>query len=180
MIYDKIFEHFSACVEQIEKDFKIDLSAIDHHHPTVLLRGEHCPYEKTESSMKRFLTTSAGGMERFDIVVSFIDFEDIYSDYHSQKFGLNKDKALGFLQHYGFPTDVFDLSPSVRTLRFFSHHGCTEETIGMVGAFLTKDMKNHFVLTKLFQHPFAERPRRQVAYAARSINGSFDPKGHAE
>lgn len=176
MIYDQIFDSFSDCLGKIEEDFAIDLSTIDLQNPAVLLRGENYPYEKTESSMKRFLTSQSGKMERFEIVTSFIDFEDIYSDYHGKTFGLTKDEALGFLQHYGFPTDVFDFSPSARTARFFSHHGCTNQAIGTIGAFLTREMRHKFAITSLFRHPFAERPRRQVAYAARPKIGSFDLK----
>ena len=176
MIHDCIYDSFSACLTQIEEDFTVDLNKIDHDNPTVLLRGENYPYEKTESSMKRFLTSQTGEMERLGIVTSFVDFEDIYSDYHSQNFGLTKDEALGFLQHYGFPTDVFDLSPPVRTARFFSHHGCTDQPIGTVAAFLTCEMRQHFTITALFRHRFAERPRRQLAYAARPIKGSFNLK----
>jgi len=176
MIFDNICANIAECRARIEDDFKIDLTANMKSHK-VFLRGENYPYEKTESSMKRFLTAEDGEtMRPFYLVSPFIDFEDIYSEYHSTTYGLNEEEGAGFLQHYGFPTDLFDLSPSFDTARFFATHGRECDQIGIIGAFYRNEMERHFTITNLSKHPFAQRPRNQSAYAGRPGWGIIDLK----
>lgn len=171
-IYGDIFE----CKAQIEKDFEVDLQRNLTEHK-VLLRGENFPYEKSESSMKRFLTAEDGKtMKPFYMVSPFIDFEDIYAEYHSTVHGLTEEEGTGFLQHYGFPTDLFDLSPSFETARFFACYGRQRDTIGIIGVFLREQMEQYFTITNLSDHPFALRPNNQCAWAGRPRPGIIDLK----
>ncbi len=176
MIIDRIFDSYSDCLIQIEHDFSVNLTDNLKHHK-VLLRGENYPYEKTESSMKRFLTAEDGKtMKPFHFVSPFIDFEEIYAEYHSKENGLSVEEGVGFLQHYGFPTDLFDFSPSVKTTRFFTCYGGNQKDLGMVGAFLREDLENHCTLSNLSQHPVALRPKNQIAYSARMKTGIINLK----
>jgi hypothetical protein len=176
MIFEQICANFRDCLACIERDFRVDLSR-NMEDPVVLMRGEHFPYEKTESSMKRFLTADDGKtMRPFHYVSPFIDFEDIYAEFHATRHQLDMEEGAGFLQHYGFPTDLFDLSPSVETARFFAAHGRQDESIGIVGVFNRQDIEAHFTITNLSRHPFALRPQAQVAYAARPTTGIVDLK----
>jgi hypothetical protein len=175
-----ILEHICAniveCRARIENDFQVDLVA-NERTATVFLRGEHFPYEKTESSMKRFLTAEDGRtIKPLYYVSPFIDFEDIYAEYHSTQHDLDDEEGAGFLQHYGFPTDLFDLSPSFETARFFAATGRENEPIGVIGVFVGKELNEHFKITNLSRHPFAQRPRNQLAYAARPNPGISDLK----
>lgn len=177
MIYEQILPNFQACQKLIENDFGIELKDNKPNNPYVLLRGESCLYEKTESSMNRFLTEDDGvTMKSFYYVSPFIDFEDIYSEYHYKLHGLSEDEGRGFLQHYGFPTDLFDLTPSIDIARFFASYANEDSRIGVVGVFLTSDLRKYFNIVNLSKHPFAERPRRQCAYSANPLSGSYDLK----
>ena len=127
--------------------------------------------------MKRFLTADDGKtMRPFYIVSPFIDFEDIYAEYHSTTHNLTEEEGAGFLQHYGFPTDLFDFSPSFETARFFAAHGRETDPVGIVGVFRYNELEEHFTITDLSEHPFAFRPRNQHAFAGRPGPGVIDLK----
>jgi hypothetical protein len=176
MFNSHVYSSFDDCLAQISADFGVDLESNEHHR-SLLLRGESAPYPKTEASMKRFLTGDDGRTIRpFYLVAPFIDFEEIYAEYHAEVHGLSDEEGVGFLQHYGFPTDLFDLSPSVTTARFFSCHGNESQPIGLLAAFPREQVEASFQLTDLSRHPFALRPRRQIAYAARPPAGLIDLK----
>ncbi len=175
MTYD-IQDSFDACIARIEEDFDIQLSAHDHAEPAVLLRGESCPWPTTESSMHRFSVQDDGKtMKSPGLVMPFYDFQEDYSDYLAERFGTTRDDALGFLQHYGFPTDLFDVSPSSTTARFFATNQHPEKC-GTIGVFPVPKLKNHFKVIDLSRRAFADRPRRQTAYAIKPHNGSWDLK----
>ena len=106
-------------------------------------------------------------MKAFHFISPFLDFYDLYSDYHSEENGLSKDEGEGFLQHYGFPTDYFDVSPSFDTARFFALEGNRDEEIGLICAMDTVGLDSYYRLVDLSQHPFALRPMRQYAFGAK-------------
>ncbi len=179
MVKDEIFADIAKCRAQIEVDSGIDLHE-NLASKDLLMRGENFPYEKTESSMKRFLTASDGKtMRDFYVVSPFIDFEEIYAEYHSSTHGLSEEEGAGFLQHYGFPTDLFDFSPSFDTARFFAAYGRQADPIGIIGVFRRKDMEARFTITDLSSHPFALRPKNQLAFAGRPSPGIIDLKSAA-
>jgi hypothetical protein len=130
--------------------------------------------------MKRFLAAMEGQtMGSFFYVSPFIDFEEIYSQFHAEAHGLSEEEGVGFLQHYGFPTDLVDFSPSVDTARFFAMHGRETEPIGLLGVFPRIELERYFRLTDLSNHPTALRPKRQVAFAGRPPVGIVDLKNPA-
>lgn len=172
MIVDQICGDIYECYSRIEEDFEIDLKENITKHD-VLLRGENFPYEKSESSMKRFLIAEDGKtMKPFYVVSPFIDFEDIYANYHSTVHNLKLEEGAGFLQHYGFPTDLFDLTPKFETARFFASYGRDSDPIGIIGAFRRVELKEYFTITDLSQHPFALRPKNQHAFVGRPRLGT--------
>lgn len=171
-------EDFEACVRRIAEDFGVELHA-DSVSATLLFRGESDVYPKTESSMKRFLTGADGYMRPFYEASGFIDFEALFAEHHAEANGLSEEEGVGFVQHYGFPTDLFDLSPSVANTRFFACHGQEDRPIGVVGVFPRDAVEAVFTLTDLSRHPFALRPRRQHAFTARPPPGLMDLKSKA-
>jgi hypothetical protein len=176
MLDQHLYEGFSDCVAQIERDFGADF-AINATQPVLFFRGENSVYEKTESSMKRFLTEEDGlTMRPFDYASPFIDFEDEYAEHHASEHGLTEEEGKGFVQHYGFTTDLFDITPSIEMARFFANYLNSEAPIGMIGVFPREDLEQHFVVTDLSKHPVAQRPRNQVAYSARPISRILDLK----
>ena len=176
MFHEQVFDDFEACSQQISRDFDLPLSTNSLAHPTILLRGESRPWPTTESSMKRFLVQDDGRtMKPFHYVSPFIDFADIYAEYLRQRFGATEDEAHGFLQHYGFPTDLFDVSPCIDTARLFAVD-TNPNDVGVIGAFSVRKLQKYFVVVDLSRHSFAERPRRQVAYSIKAHRGSYDLK----
>jgi len=171
-----IHSNFAQCVKQIEIDFDIDLKD-NISNKNVMLRGESTWYEKTESSMKRFLTEKDGKtIKSFHFVSPIIDFQDKFSSYHSDKNSISYDVAEGFLQHYGFPTDIFDISPSLETAKIFSHLGNSQDEIGAICVTRTRGISSYYKLINISTHPFARRPQLQTAYGAKHEKGISDLK----
>ncbi len=170
MIHDQILDSFQECKTQIERDFNVDTS---QEQNKVLLRGENGLFEKTETSMKRFLN-----FYRMDfyVVSPFIDFEDIYTEYYADEYGLEETEALGFLQHYGFPTDLVDLTPSIETTHFFAHYGNKQAKEGCIGVFDIDTVSNYYEIVNLSNYPYALRPQKQKAWALRHTKGICDFK----
>ena len=176
MSHDQVFDNFGACARQIESDFGIELSANDLTAPKILLRGESFPWPKTESSMHRFLVQEDGKTAKpFHLVSPFVDFEEIYVQYLTERFRTTENEGFGFLQHYGFPTDLFDVSPSADTARFFAVND-HPDACGNVGVFPVRRLQMCFDIIDLTGHSFAKRPKRQAAYAIRPLKGSYDLK----
>lgn len=177
MTKDKVFKSLQECRAEIECDFGIDLSSNIKTCP-VLLRGESHVYEKSESSMKRLLTAGDDqSIVGYYFAQPFIDFEDVYAEYHSEKHGLSHEEAVGFLQHYGFPTDLLDVTPSFDTARFFACYEKEDKPVGILGVFDKTLMEEYFSITDLSKDPIADRPRNQNAYVARPGPGLHDLKG---
>jgi len=174
MIFPSVLVSIQNCKRQIEKDFGVDLET-NTKTKKVLLRGENRYYEKTEPSMKRFLQEQYT-IRSFEEGAPFVDFEDIYSEYHGERNGLTTDEGLGFLQHYGLPTDVFDLTTSFEVSAFFATYKGDDSPIGMIGVFERESFDVHFATTDLTLHPFAKRPRRQYAFGSLSKSGLYDLK----
>ncbi len=177
MICDKIFTSFKECIRQVESDFQVDLS---NNKSAVLLRGENDLYPKTEPSMRRFLTAYENEtkeyIESFLLTSPFIDFQEIYSEYHAELNNLSEIESLGFLQHYGFPTDLIDLSPSIKTAHFFAHRGNADKMYAYIGVFDTSSVSNYYDIVDISNHPYALRPKMQNAWALRHERGIFDFK----
>ncbi|MDO5979996.1 FRG domain-containing protein [Flavivirga spongiicola] len=176
MINQEIFKNLDACKKQIEIDFNSDLSK-NLEDKKLMLRGESKWYSKTEPSMKRFLTAEDGkSMNPFYYVSPFLDFQDIFSEYHSKASNMDRDIAEGFLQHYGFPTDIFDISPSFDTAVIFSHLGNYDEEIGTICVADTIGLSKYYKVIDLSVHPFAKRPKNQIAFGAKHERGISDLK----
>jgi hypothetical protein len=182
MIINTVFDNIDACRAQIEQDFDLELSS-NLTTRTVFLRGESKLHPSSESSMKRLITASDGvSMEAFYFASPFIDFEDVYAEYHSERHGLSHEEGVGFLQHYGFPTDLLDITPCFDTARFFAcyeENGVVVGSIGVLGVFTADKMSNHFAITDLSNSSIAKRPKNQNAYVARPQHGLHDLKGEA-
>ena len=170
MIHEKIFSDFDQCLNQIDKDFGIDNS---REQNKVLFRAENGLFEKTEPSMKRLLDHYK--MD-FYVVSPFIDFEEIYTDYYAEKYGLDETEALGFLQHYGFPTDLLDLTPSIETAHFFAHYGNEREKEACIGVFDIETVSNYYEIVDLTNDPYALRPKKQKAWVLRHRNFIYNFK----
>ncbi|MGF6440103.1 FRG domain-containing protein [Paraburkholderia youngii] len=175
MMFKTVLKGLDDCRARIENDFQVDLST-NGTDGYLLLRGENRCYDQTETSLKRSLTSHDGFMRPFNETAPFIDFEDIYTDFLVEDRGLDDGHAKGFLQHYGVPTNLFDLTPSFEVARFFATYGGEESPIGVIGAFVRHELAEHLLITDLSGHPFAARPRRQLAFTAAPPPGITDLK----
>jgi hypothetical protein len=125
--------------------------------PDYVFRGESGVYKHTFTSMAR-LSASDRAMEdvahiRAHVVTAF-----------GEKFGLEPKEAVGFLQHYGYPTDYLDVTSDVSVAASFA----SSLRVGDEGAICilpTKPLVEREALIDLRQHSLAARPRLQSAFA---------------
>jgi hypothetical protein len=81
-----------------------------------------------------------------------------------EKFSLTGPQSLGYLQHYGYPTDYIDFSADIFVAASFA----SQMPVGEAGALCivpTSRLLAHGSLVDLRSHPLAKRPRLQSAFA---------------
>ena len=122
-----------------------------------LFRGESGSFGSTCSSKAR-LNASARAKEDVDRV------RDRLVVGLGEKFELTQPQALGYLQHYGFPTDYIDFTSDVSVAASFASRVCVGD-IGAVCTVPTERLKACDSLIDLRRHPLATRPRLQSAFA---------------
>ncbi len=125
--------------------------------PDFVFRGESGAYKRTLSSMAR-LTGSDRAMEdvariRARLVTDF-----------REKCGLEPKEAIGFLQHYGYPTDYIDVTSDVSVAASFASSLRAGDE-GAICILPTKPLVEREALIDLRQHSLAPRPRLQSAFA---------------
>jgi FRG domain len=125
--------------------------------PDYVFRGESGVYKNTFSSMRRL---SASGRAMEDVAHICARLVSAFQD----KYGLESKEAIGFLQHYGYPTDYIDVTSDVSVAASFA----SSLRVGDEGAICTlrtKPLVEREALIDLRQHPMAPRPRQQSAFA---------------
>jgi hypothetical protein len=170
-------QHFSslaACLEYVRGRFNdrstVSIDSVkdiafgtgfDVDVPAFLYRGENSAYPSTVSSMQRLKndqSVSIGVREE-------IEQGAIALDQEMQKFmALNQMLSTGFVQHYGGPSELLDFTSRIDVAGFFASRG----VVGQTGLFCVVPMQvagRRSIVIDLSQHPRADRPRRQAAYA---------------
>ena len=125
--------------------------------PAYLFRGESGGFASTYSSMARL---SASARAREDIT----HIHDRLVHAFGERYELTMQQALGFLQHYGFPTEYVDVTSDVSVAASFA----SSLRVGEVGAMCiipTEPLLSRGNLIDLRRHPMAPRPRLQSAFA---------------
>jgi hypothetical protein len=85
-------------------------------------------------------------------------------DYQTQTFGTPRCLAAHFLQHYGLPTPFIDFTARISIAAFFAADGEINQP-GIVGVMRSDRAARIGALYNLDMHAWAERARRQSAYA---------------
>ena len=129
--------------------------------PAFVFRGESAAYPKTCSSMARLRT---GGSLSPDALADIDRFSEVLVHTFGEKWGLTRAQSLGFLQHYGYPTEFIDVTFDVSVAASFA----SWMRVGDEGALClvpTQYFSPRHTLIDLRYHPMALRPRRQSAFA---------------
>ena len=141
--------------------------------PAYLYRGESREYPMTTSSMHRLWSDETLSLD----VRTTIKDTVCALDQELQEF-LNCPPMIsaGFLQHYGAPTELIDVTASLETAAFFAT-GIVGER-GSICVFSVAEVVDRCVIVDLTEYPVAERPQRQTAYAL-FHKSHFDLKSHS-
>lgn len=79
------------------------------------------------------------------------------------QFNLSRPLSAGLLQHYGLPTELIDVSPSLETAAFFAGYGNTSRT-GSITVIPTNRLSGQTMIMDLQVLDFAPRPVSQAGY----------------
>jgi len=86
-------------------------------------------------------------------------------DSELQKFmSFNPMWSAGFLQHYGAPTELLDVTSSLDVAAYFASSGQVRGR-GLLCVLPVDVISTNSIIIDLTKHPGAERPRRQSAFA---------------
>lgn len=171
--YLKKFDSLNDCIQYIQQNFpqdsKIIRQVIDEETgkkieksiPAFLYRGEEYAWPTTVSSNQRIEDSKVLTQEtkdKFRIIGNRIDSE-------LQNFSnLSPMYSAAYLQHYGLPTELLDITSDLDIAAYFASTGNIGET-GLICVFSLKDIHTKSIIIDLTNHPSAERPRRQSGYA---------------
>jgi hypothetical protein len=125
--------------------------------PDYLFRGESGVFGTTCSSMARL---SGSGRALEDVA----SIRDKLVEKLGEKCGLTPPQALGYLQHYGYPTEYLDVTSDVSVAASFASRLRVGDS-GAVCIVPTKPLQERGSLIDLRRHPLAPRPRLQSAFA---------------
>jgi hypothetical protein len=128
-----------------------------------MYRGESGLFPSTRTSLARLIDDDSIDAETLNTIVALAEH---VRNALQTRFGLPLQLAEGFLQHYGLPTPLLDVSPDFDVAVQFA----TSLTVGDWGALAVMPMEplresDSFMLADLSRHPLADRSRRQSAYA---------------
>ncbi len=170
----KHFSSLHACVEHIRSNYDPNKTvsppkakdinsgeSIKVEMPAYLYRGESCPYPTTTSSMHRMKTDEALP----DDVKNKIETVACCVDIKLQKMlEIEPMLSVGFLQHYGIPTKLLDVTTDLDVAVYFASGGKVGDK-GRVCVFPLDVASQNSKVIDLRNHPKAVRPRRQSAMA---------------
>jgi hypothetical protein len=128
--------------------------------PPYLYRGEPGLYENTLCSALRpgvFDGLDSKDMARFKHLRNAL----IWVLMHKEEYAQSKDEAVGFLQHYGLPTPIVDFTADPLLALTFA--GTTEQHEVCIGVMPWPDEPSLVKVYKHWNHPWANRARRQEA-----------------
>ncbi|HEY4941176.1 MAG TPA: FRG domain-containing protein [Rhizomicrobium sp.] len=133
----------------------LDPSTPTNPVPTYLFRGESGDYSSTVTSLDRLVMSERGLQDLLRISGSI-------TAALVRTFGLTHNEALGYLQHYGFPTPFLDFTADPTVAASFASNRRIGE-VGSIAVLATGGLETGLV--DLRDHPTANRPRLQSAFA---------------
>jgi len=189
----KSFRSLRDCFEYVKEEFpetrvlrntwqKVDGSRLLTRVPKYLYRGEERRYPTTTSRLARLQADPCVSQEVKETIQRVKEQCDRYIQKFLQDFNkLTKMKylrtdlnSLGYLQHYGMPTELIDFTSSLEVDAYFASVG----TIGEKGlmCILPTDVFSHYdtqspegQIIDLTDNPTARRARTQKSYVVRLL-----------
>jgi hypothetical protein len=141
--------------KDIESDEMVPLDV-----PAYLYRGEKGSFPSTTSSMSRMKGDTLLSKHTREVIENVA----LKLDSGLQEFmQFNQMYSSGFLQHYGAPTELLDITSDLKVAAFFASEGRAGDT-GLMCTFPVAVISKNSVTIDLREHPGAERPRRQSAF----------------
>lgn len=173
--FKKHFSSLEACVQFVRQHYSPDttvelatgkdiisgdrIPAVEA--PAFLYRGESYRYPTSPSSLDRLVADERMPLE----IRTFLEQTTIAIDRELQDFmGLGQMHSAGFLQHYGAPTRLLDVTTSLEVAAHFAA-GAVAGTNGLMYVLPLDVVSQKCIPIDLRDHPGAERPRRQSALA---------------
>jgi hypothetical protein len=141
-----------------------EAESIQMNMPGFMFRGESGLFPTTQTSIMRLRGDLSLSSEAIETIIAL---NISIRDQLIEQMGLSPRLATAFLQHYGLPTQFFDVSPDLNVAVEFA----TNLSPGDWGAIAALPVKalledsQSITLIDLTMHTMAERPRRQNAYA---------------
>jgi hypothetical protein len=173
------FPSLDVCLEHLNTHYRqsvvtIEAKDIDNGEPIrsfeapkYFYRGENTIFHITSSRHHRVkYSREFNDHVRDEIAKVIRDMKLALMDFlHIEAF-----HALAYLQHYGFATELIDISSGIDTAAFFASYEnpSTENETGMICVFETEKIYRKASVIDLTNHPRALRPRLQKAYGFRS------------
>lgn len=148
-------------VKTAAKDINSGESFVVDEVPTYLYRGESCPYPTTPSFMHRMKTDPALPTDVKNVIEEVARRVD---EGMQDMFELAPMLSAGFLQHYGIPTELLDVTDSLDVATYFASGGKVGGK-GLICVFPLDVASQNSIVIDLRNHPRAVRPRRQSAFA---------------
>ncbi len=110
----------SISVKELPQPFGFDVlntQPTSESLPAFLFRGESAAFPKTCTSMARLRT---GGTLSPNALAAIDHISEALVHAFGEKWGLTRAQALGFLQHYGYPTEFIDVTLDVSVAASFA------------------------------------------------------------
>lgn len=169
---EQSFTSMAKCISYIKRNFRqgeiirnawdVDTgSGFYHRMPKYFYRGESRVYPSTTSSMHRVKSSFPKKVQ--DEIIAVV----LHVDSQLQEW-LQIDSMLsaGYLQHYGLPTELLDISSSLDTASFFGSYIDLNNDFqeGCICVLDTDIFNEQSIVIDLTKHEYASRPRLQNAY----------------
>ena len=175
--FTRAIRHFSsldACVQHIRssygpnktvktaaEDIKSGERFVVDEAPAYLYRGESYSYPTTPSFMRRMKTNPALPTDVKDVIEEVARRVD---EGMQDMLELEPMLSAGFLQHYGIPTELLDVTDSLDVAAYFAS-GKEVGKKGLICVFPLDVVSQNSIVIDLRNHPGAIRPLRQSAWA---------------
>lgn len=140
--------------------------------PRHLFRGECGDFESTLPSISRpgsFSSLAPRDREDLRQLMHALRWRFAQDDYRQGDF-----EARGFLQHYGLPTRFVDFTGNLG--HAFTFAACDLKTVGRVCVFPMQARTRALAVSNFVWHDWAERARRQDAFALATLPQHVDLK----